>query len=314
MKNGTGDGSLHNRELPPVSLTFLRNQMKDMRIEKKKEQPETTRILWNGDVAWIAYRSLEAFPWLVNAFSTRLGGVSEGYCSQMNFSPSVGDTELHVRENFRLFGAAVGIDPGQMVYAHQTHTTNILQVNHSQCGMGVLRPRDYSDVDGLITDEPGVCLVTGYADCVPLYFVDPVHKAIGLSHSGWRGTVQNMCLATVVAMQNSFGTRPEELYACIGPCIGKECYEVSSDVADAFRESFPPEAWETMITDAPGKPGKYLLDLAEANAWRMHSCGILPERISLPDLCTACNSDWLHSHRASKGRRGGMCAFLMIRG
>ena len=88
--------------------------------------------------------------------------------------------------------------------------------------MGITRPLAWQDVDGLVTDVPGICLVTFYADCVPLFFVDPVKKVIGLSHSGWRGTVKRMGQVTVDAMKEAFGTKPEDLIACVGPsiCLG----------------------------------------------------------------------------------------------
>lgn len=129
-----------------------------------------------------------------HGFSTRLGGVSKGYYSSMNLSFERGDDPEAVRENFRRMGAAIGVSCEDMVLSKQTHTTNVRIVTEEDRGKGILKERDYTDVDGLITDRPGICLVTSYADCVPLYFVDPVRKVIGLSHSGWRGTVGKLSL------------------------------------------------------------------------------------------------------------------------
>ena len=187
-----------------------------------------------------------------------------------------------------------------------------MAVDASHCGEGILKPRSFKDIDGIMTNEQGVCLVTSYADCVPLYFVDPVNKAIALSHSGWRGTIGDICSNTLKEMAKLYGTRPEDVTACIGPSICADCYEVGSDVADVFLEAYGPDSG-VVLPHNGGIPGKYQLDLTKACFLNMKNAGIREENISLPDICTCCNGDILHSHRASKGKRGGLCAFLMIR-
>lgn len=273
---------------------------------------DTTIYQKKGEVSWLEYKALNAFPWLKNAFSTREGGVSTGPYAHMNLSRTVGDDPENVLANFRILGETLQIPTDHMVLASQTHTTNVMRVGTEKMGMGVIRDRDYTDVDGIITDTPGLCLVTSYADCVPLYFVDPVRCAIGLSHSGWRGTVGNIAANTIECMNREFGTKPEDLVCCIGPCIGPECYEVSEDVAERFREAYTPAEFDTICRPEEGKEGKYMLDLPMANFRNFVNSGVKPENISLPDLCTVCNFHFLHSHRASHGKRGGMCAFLMI--
>ena len=126
----------------------------------------------------------------------------------------------------------MGVAVEDMVLSKQTHTTNVRVVTEEDKGKGVIRERDYTDVDGMITNVPGICLVTSYADCVPLYFVDPVKKAIGLSHSGWRGTVGKIGKNTVQLMQENFGSKPEDLLAAVGPSVCMDCYEVSEDVIE----------------------------------------------------------------------------------
>ncbi|MCR5501695.1 MAG: peptidoglycan editing factor PgeF [Lachnospiraceae bacterium] len=279
---------------------------------KKRSGANTTELKENNGVPYLEYLSLNALPGFRNAFSMKEGGISPAPYGPMNLSFTVGDEPENVLENYRIFGDAIGIPPGSMVFSHQTHTTNVLRVGSGHLGMGILRERNFHDTDGLVTDEAGVCLVTSFADCVPLYFVDPSRRAIGLSHSGWRGTVGNICKNTVELMKKEFGTDPEDFFACIGPSIEGRCYEVGEDVAGPFREAYSPKELESILLPEKERPGKYFLDLTEANRINMENCGILPERISLPDLCTACNREALHSHRASKGRRGGMSAFLMI--
>lgn len=245
-----------------------------------------------------------------NAFTTREGGVSEGIFESLNLSFTRGDDPDAVKENYRRVAASFGKDLTDIVGSDQTHTTNVRRVDRSCGGYGVTKERPYTDVDGLVTNEPGLILATFYADCVPLYFVDPVHKAIGLSHSGWRGTAARMGQATLDKMKAEFGTNPADVYAAIGPSICQDCYEVSEDVADAFKEAFA--GHEDAILIDKGN-GKYQLDLWEANEIVMLDAGVKMEHLAVTNLCTCCNGRLLFSHRASKGKRGNLGAFLMLK-
>ena len=252
-----------------------------------------------------------------HGFSTRLGGVSEGCWASLNLSFDRGDSPEAVMENFRRIGSELGVRCEDMVLSQQTHTTNVRVVTGEDRGKGITRERDYKDVDGLITDEPGIALATFYADCVPLLFVDPVRRAVGLSHSGWRGTAQGMGARTAEAMEKAFGSRPEDLLVGIGPSICRDCYEVSEDVAEAFRTLFAGEEFrklspgpEQVLFEKGG--GKYQLDLWKANEAVLLAAGIRPEHISMTDVCTCCNPDLLFSHRASGGRRGNLGMFVML--
>lgn len=243
-----------------------------------------------------------------HGFSTRIGGVSKGCFSSLNLSFTRGDEEEAVRENFRRIGSAMGIRCEDMVFTHQTHTTNVRVVTEADKGCGIVKPRTYSDVDGLVTDIPGICLVTFYADCVPLYFVDPVKKVIGLSHSGWRGTIGKIGKVTVETMCREFKSRPEDILAAVGPSICQDCYEVSEDVIEEFKMAFHSRHWQSLFYKKEN--GKYQLNLWEANRIIFMEAGVLPENIHMPDLCTCCNPDFLFSHRASGGKRGNLAAFL----
>lgn len=278
---------------------------------KKIKDRDTTKVLVKDSVPVIEYQHKDMPDWVINGFSTRVGGVSEGIYEEMNLSFTQGDEDAAVRENFHIFGKALGIEVTDMVYSHQTHTTNVMRVTKDEKGMGILRERNFSDIDGLVTNEPGVCLVTSYADCVPLYFVDVKNKAIGLSHSGWRGTVGNICKNTIMLMEKEFGSRPEDILGFIGPSICQDCYEVSEDVAERFLEAYCSAQAEDMLINKGN--GKYLLDLHKANYYNMVNCGLKEENVLMPDICTCCNATWLHSHRASAGKRGGLCAFLCIK-
>ena len=258
---------------------------------------------------YLSFSSYEALPYIRHMFTTREGGVSKDIYESLNLSFTRGDDETAVLENYRRVAQALGTSIDHIVTSDQTHTTNVRPVGKEDLGKGITRPRDYKDVDGMITDQPGVLLATFYADCVPLYFVDPVHKAIGLSHSGWRGTVGRMGQATVEAMERSFGSQPKDLLCAIGPSICQDCYEVSRDVAEAFIFAFPTHEKEILQA---GALGKYQLDLWKANEIVLTEAGVLKEHIDLAGLCTCCNSSILFSHRASKGKRGNLGAFLML--
>ena len=278
---------------------------------KRQEAAEMYPIeLKEGRVPYLYFPLLDRTGLARSGFSTKLGGVSTGDFESMNLGVSRGDNPSCVRENFRRMGEAMGVKAEQMVLSWQTHTVNVRQVGEEDMGKGVTRERDYRDVDGMITDVPGLCLVTLYADCVPLYFLDPVHKAIGLSHSGWKGTVKRMGRVTVERMREAYGTRPEDLLACIGPSICADCYEIGEDVANVFRQIFSRKEQERILREKSG--GKYQLDLWEANRLILADTGIPAERIAVTDICTMCNSRWLFSHRATGGRRGNLVAFLYL--
>lgn len=282
-----------------------------MKISWKRENHPQIAVKEEQGVTYLTYEPLEALGLVHHGFSTRLGGVSKGYLGSMNLSFSRGDDEEAVFENYRRMAEALKIRPESIVCSDQTHTTNILTVGKEHCGMGIYRERSYKDIDGLITNEPGVTLATFYADCVPLYLVDPVHKAIGLAHSGWRGTVGKIGKKMVEAMEQAYGTCPEDLVTAIGPSICQDCYEVSEDVALAFRGAYSEEILGTILAEGK-KPGKYQLNLWEACRQNFLEAGVKGEKISMPDLCTCCNPDFLFSHRASKGLRGNLGAFLAL--
>lgn len=228
----------------------------------------------------------------------------------MNLSFGRGDDEEHVMENYRRICRAADLPFEGLVASAQDHHTMVRRVGKAQAGIGIWKPKDLPSVDGLITDEPGVTLVTYYADCVPLFFLDPVHRAIGLAHAGWRGTVARIGEEMVRRMEQEFGTRPQDLIAAVGPSIGPCCYEVDQPVQRQFSqltEIHPEEC----LTDKGN--GKYMLNLWEVNRRILEKAGILPGHLSVTDLCTRCQHDLLISHRATGGKRGGMAALMCLK-
>lgn len=284
-----------------------------MKLKKKSEEDVLVvkeHKIEGRNLPLLHYPLLEELGMVEHCFTTRLGGVSEGVCSSLNLSFSRGDKPEAVLENYRRVAESFGKTVNDFVCTDQTHTTTVFRVGKEDGGIGVRREKPYTDVDGLITNEPGVILSTFYADCVPLYFVDPVHKAIGLSHSGWRGTVGRMGQKTLDAMKDAFGTNPADVYAAIGPSICQDCYEISEDVANHFYQEFQGHEEEILINKGNGK---YQLDLWKTNEIVMLEAGILPEHLAVTNVCTCCNSEVLFSHRASQGKRGNLAAFLMLK-
>lgn len=263
-----------------------------------------------------------------HAFATRLGGVSTGQFATMNLSFTRGDNPEHVTENYRRMGAVLGMRAEDVVCTHQTHTVNIRAVGREDRGKGVTRERDYTDVDGLVTDEEGVVLACFWADCVPLLFADPVRRAIGVAHAGWRGTVSGMARKMVKEMEQRYGCRPADLYAAIGPSVCADCYEVSEDVAVRARDALwklpakkgfadfdvPGEAHSGSILRPGKEEGKYLLDLHALNREMLLASGIPEQHIFITDICTCCNPELLFSHRVQGEPRGNLAAFLCLDG
>lgn len=274
-----------------------------------KENRNSTRINFKDNVPYISYRALADIKWLKNGFSTRLGGVSEGVLSTMNLGFGRNDLPENVVKNHEIIANAIGFNPENIVASKQTHTTNVKIVSKKDCGKCIYRERDYDDVDGMITNEKGIVLATYFADCVPLYMVDTKNKAIGLSHSGWRGTVGKIGKVTLDLMKETYGTNPKDVIACIGPSICRDCYEVSEDVATEFETAFKGREKDILINKGNGK---YQLDLWECNYIIFKECGVYEENIHMPDICTCHNMEMMFSHRATQGRRGNLAAFLSI--
>lgn len=261
-----------------------------------------------GDLVYITFPRLEGCGVVRHTFSTRMGGVSDGQFATMNTSFSGGDKFENVEENYRRLCGAVGIDVSHLVLSKQTHTNNVRVVTKNDCGTGYTKP-SFTDVDGLITNESGVALVTQYADCTPLLFCDPVKRVCATSHAGWRGTVSQIGKVTVEKMVNEFGCNPDDIIAAIGPCICQDCYEVDTPVFNAFVDS------GIDITDVfrEGRDeNHFMLNLVAANKNILLSAGVREENIDISDICTCCNADELHSHRATGGKRGNLAAIIEL--
>lgn len=313
------EGLSVNKKTYPVPIieaprqTPLPGPLGNMRLELTESGAGVLRF-----PAW------ERFSWVNAAFTTRLGGVSEGEFAALNLGFGRGDDEEKVAENYRIFCKAAGFDPDSLVTGNQDHHTNILRVTAEHRGLGIWTPKLEESIDGLCTDDPAVTLVVYCADCVPLYFVDERHHAIGLAHAGWRGTAAGMAKAMVERMAAQFGSRPEEIYAAVGPSICQDCFEVDEPVAAEFLAlphagAFVKGPVDTGGEEATGsednrsRPQKYYVNLWECNRQFLLEAGVLPEHIALGNVCTMCESDLIFSHRKTRGRRGSNAAFLALK-
>ncbi len=269
-----------------------------------------TMKLNNPDkVPYLTYNSLEEINFIKHGFSTRLGGVSEGIFSTMNLAFNRGDNKDSVVENYKRLCGSIGLDFNTLVASAQDHHTFVRVVTSKDYGVGITKPRDIQSVDALVTNEKNVTLVTYYADCTPLFFVDTAKKAIGLAHAGWRGTVGRIGEKVISKMSECFGSDPGDIKCAVGPAISKCCYEVDKACADEF---YKLDDMDCSLFIFPKENNKYHLDLLECNRQILVKSGVKPENITISDLCTKCNSELLWSHRATNGQRGTMCALMSI--
>ena len=257
------------------------------------------------------YGTFSIFPqgMLVHAVSTRFGGVSKPPYDSMNLALHVGDDEVDVEENRRRFLGWLGLDFARLTTPEQVHGDNIVRIGEAEVGRGRL---SYADAipatDALMTDVPGIPLMLCFADCTPILLFDPVHRAAAIAHGGWKGTVQSIAAKTVRAMAETFGTRPEDCLAGIGPSIGACCYEVGDDVAGKFREAFPQFADEVVLE----QNGTLRLDLWKANRLQLEASGLTPNHIDAAGVCTACHARTFFSYRAEGPTTGRIAAVMAI--
>lgn len=272
----------------------------------------TTKIQELDGVPYLTFPKLsEHGENVIHGFSTRLGGVSHDHLASMNLSFSRGDERENVLENHRRFAAVLGYDENKLVFSDQVHLTDFHKVTREDCGKGIVRESDIKKIDGLVTDVPGIPIITFYADCVPLFFYDPAKKVIAMAHSGWRGTVERIGAKMVCYMQTEYGSDPSDIICAVAPSICQNCYEVSEDVAEHFLSVFGEENGNELLYRKEN--GKYQLNLHKACEITLSEAGILPEHLDITDLCTCCNPHFFYSHRASGGKRGNLAGVMMLK-
>lgn len=250
-----------------------------------------------------------AWAGAAHGFSTRLGGVSPAPMDSLNLGANRGDDPANVRENFTRFCAAVGTDVNALVKNHQIHGDTIRPVTRADVMPSPETPGAF-EADGLITDEPGLCLTIFSGDCLPILLYDPAGRCAAAVHAGWRGTAIGAAARAAEAMVRDYGCNPEHILAAIGPGIGPCCFETHADVPDGLRAGLGRDA-EPFIRPLP-KEGKFSVDLKGANARWLERAGVRREHIAVCSACTACDLDTFWSHRLQGNRRGSMAAMIQL--
>ena len=256
-------------------------------------------------VGTLEYLSADNIP-VPHCFTTRLGGVSQGYLASLNLGMHRGDAPENVAANFGILADALGFDLNSLVLTRQIHSHIVRQVcSADSCGFD---NHDYHECDALITDQPGTALAVFSADCTPVLLFDPVTGAVGAAHAGWRGTAAKIAAKTAEAMAQAFGSRPEQLCAAIGPNIGQCCFETDADVPYAMLDAFGEQAkaYIKQVND------KYYVNLKGLNALQLQAMGITS--IAISSECTACRTDRFWSHRVMGGKRGSQGAIIVCKG
>lgn len=211
-------------------------------------------------------------------------------------------------DNYIELGKMLGITPDDMIRPSQTHTLVVRAVDRTNAGNGVVRLPDEGDCDGLITDVPGLLLCTREADCVPVYMLDPVKKAVGMIHSGWRGTAGEISKNAIELMHSKYGTNPSNLIVAFGPNICQNCYEVGAELIDDFSQNF---ASDIDLLFKPKADGKYLLDVQKAVVLTLIRAGVRKDNIFPSNICTYENTEF-SSYRRQKAYTSHMLTGIML--
>ena len=252
-------------------------------------------IFTYNDKRLLKSKKIDDIDFIEHAFSTRDFG---------NLGLHVGDIREHVLENRDQFAKALKLNYKNLVSAKQIHGNKIARVSMSDIGKGATNYEfSIEDSDGLITDIPNLPLFAFYADCVPIFLVDPVNKAVGIVHSGWKGTLYNISGNAINAFIKEFNSRPKDIIATIGPYICQKCYEVSDDIIIKFKESGFIEDEDVLFNK---------LDLGNIIKKQLLDRGL--ENIEKTEYCTSCNIDMFFSHRKENGKTGRMAGIIMIKG
>jgi len=272
-----------------------------------KQKTENYQLHIDGDRQYLTFPRLDELRELRHAFTTRHGGVSSGFVSTWNFGEPDFDSEENILRNFEILAEVMDTTADKMVLTYQTHTVNIMEVTKKDAGRGVTRDWGYTDVDGLVTDEKDLTIVTTHADCNSVFFYDPVKKVIGLAHSGWKGTLGGISREMVDIMTHDYGCDPKNIIAGTGPALCKDCFEVDADVEEAFMAA-DPEYSQFIET----RGVKYHIDLKAIIRHDLMKKGLKEENLMDMELCTKCEKDNFFSHRGHKGKRGLMAAAMRM--
>lgn len=257
-----------------------------------------------GKVKYYTFSHIENTNIVKHCFSTKCGGVSTGEYASMNLGFR-GNKE-HTLKNYEIMCEAIGVPYKNIVYTGQIHSDKVYNVTKKDI-KGIFSKIENGQ-DALITNEKGITLVTFYADCVPIFLLDPVKRAIGTVHSGWRGTVKEIVKKTILEMGKNFDTDPKDILAGIAPSIAKCHFQVGEDVVNIFKKELPFS--EKYIKN--DVEGKYKIDLQNIVRQSMIDAGVPYKNIEISGLCTVCDSDIFFSHRMMGEKRGSLASIISL--
>jgi polyphenol oxidase len=232
-----------------------------------------------------------------HGFTTRKGGVSNGYYSGLNLGLSTGDDPEIVERNRALVFEHFSVTKTQVSLLEQVHDNTVI----------VAEPSWHKhQADAHVTNHPELLLVIGMADCLPILFYDPVQQAIGAAHAGWRGTSLRIAENVVTTMQREYGSKPADICVAIGPAICQKNYQVGIEVFEAFKQAGIPES----VFDKDGE--RYRVDIAGANKVVLEQSGVLKENIEDLNRCTFADAELFYSHRRDGQKRGSHWALIKL--
>lgn len=261
-----------------------------------------------NELLWYGSSLLEGRPGVAHGFSTRKGGVSRAPWDTLNLGVGRKDDPEDVRENYRRFCGALGLDQARTVLSRQVHGTAVRVCTEADAGKGLYAERDFL-ADGLVTNVPGLALTVFSADCGVILLYDPESACVGAVHAGWRGCAAGILEETVRTMGTAYGARPETILAAVGPCIGQCCFETDGDVPAAMKDALGADAEPYLER----RREKWHVDLAGLNRqWLLHA-GVPAGNIDVSGVCTACRTDLLWSYRRMGDQRGAQAAMIALR-
>jgi len=255
-----------------------------------------------GSVPLLHFNNLDSFSDVFHFVTTRRGGVSSGAWESFNLGFNSGDDHQNVENNRKILADAVGVNLDCLIFQKQIHSDIVTVVDKPYHGSEIC------ETDSMITNKPGLCLCVKGADCVPILFFDPVGKAVGVAHAGWKGTVKKIAANVIEAMELLYSCKPSDIKVAVGPSIGPEVYEVGAEVIEKARESFGSQ--NPFIIR---KNDKTYFDLWEANRSVLIEAGVLSKNIEISGICNYSNDNDFFSHRKSGGKTGRFAAGIMIK-
>jgi YfiH family protein len=263
-----------------------------------------------GELEYFKFSNLEKHSDMVeHCFTTRKGGVSKGEYSSLNLGLKKKDSCKNVEQNFAIICNAINIDLANLVLSDQIHSNNVRVVSEKDRGKGILIESDIRNCDGLVTNARNVALVTFYADCVPIFLFDPKNKVIGLAHSGWKGTLEQIAAKTANVMIEEFNCNPGNIISAIGPSIGQCCFEVGNEVKDQFINKLD---WSRDFCIKKDEE-KSFIDLQGIIKHTLIDCGFKIQNIFISNICTKCNKEIFFSHRGDNGKTGSLAAIMQLK-